>query len=240
MENIHCIALRTVRHSDSTSIVTAWSRERGRIAVAVNAGAGREARRRRALMMPLGMFEGIGHFKPGEDICRMSDVRLTPGATPVPSAMGAVVALFLADFLATVLRDCPADPLLSDFLFSEIASMGSLSETALANFHLMIIYRMGHFLGIEPDLSSYAPGRWFDMREARFTAAPPLHRQCLDPDRSRGVVLLSRLNRRNLSRVRLSRVDRNTLLDSILDYYALHHASLSSLASLPVVREIFT
>lgn len=240
LENIHCIALRTVRHSDSTSIVTAWSRERGRIAIAVNAGASREARRRRALMMPLGMFEGIGHFKPGEDICRMSDVRLTPGAAPVQSAVGSVVAMFLADFLATVLRDTPPDPAMSDFLFSEIGSMSSLPEAALANFHLMIIYRMGHFLGIEPDLSDYAPGRWFDMREARFTAAPPLHRQALDPDRARIVALLSRLRRRNLARVRLSRADRNTLLDHMLDYYALHHTSLSTLASLPIVREIFT
>ena len=228
-----------MRHSDTTSIVTAWSRERGRIAVAINAGGSREAKRRRALTMPLGMFEGIGHFKPGEDICRMSDVRLTPGALPPQGPVGSIMSMFLSDFLATALRDSPADPGLSDFLFSEITAMGTLSPAALANFHLMIIYRMGHFLGIEPDLSDYAPGRWFDMREARFTSAPPLHSQSLDPERARGVMLLSRLNRRNLAHVRLSHTDRNALLDSILDYYALHHAPLSSLASLPIVREIF-
>lgn len=239
MEALNCIALRTVRHSDSTSIVTAWSRQRGRIAVAISAGGSREAKRRRALTMPLGMFEGVGYFKAGEDICRMSDIRLTPGSIPPQGPVGSIVAMFLADFLATALRDSPADPRLSDFLFSEIAAMGSLPPAALANFHLMVIYRMGHFLGIEPDLTTYAPGRWFDMREARFTAAPPLHRQALDPERARGVMLLSRLNRRNLAHVHLCRADRAALLDSILDYYALHHASLSSLASLPIVREIF-
>ncbi len=239
MEALNCIALRTVRHSDATSIVTAWSRQRGRIAVAISAGAGREAQRRRALMMPLGLFEGIGHFKPGEDICRMSDVRLTPGSMSPQGAVGATVAMFLADFLASALRDSPPDPRLSDFLFPEIGAIGTLSPAALANFHLMVIYRLGHFLGIEPDLATYAPGRWFDMREARFTSAPPVHHQALDPERARGVVLLSRMNRRNLARVRLSRADRAALLDSVLEYYSIHHAPLSSLASLAIVREIF-
>lgn len=38
-QTIHAIALRTVRHSDSTSILTAWSAEAGRIAILMGTGA---------------------------------------------------------------------------------------------------------------------------------------------------------------------------------------------------------
>ena len=53
---LRCIALRTTKHSDRHSIVTAWSEQLGRVGLLVSAGNGREDRRRRALMMPLSLI----------------------------------------------------------------------------------------------------------------------------------------------------------------------------------------
>lgn len=77
---LHCIALRTVRHSDTKNIVSAWSRELGRVAFAFPAGSGREARRRRALTTPLALFEGQCELRPGREIHTIRDLRRSRAA----------------------------------------------------------------------------------------------------------------------------------------------------------------
>ena len=51
-QHLECIALRTVKVSDSKSLLSAWTRQLGRVSFSIPAGAGREARRRRALCSP--------------------------------------------------------------------------------------------------------------------------------------------------------------------------------------------
>ena len=63
-ESLHCLALRTVRHDDRTSILSAWTAECGRVGISMPAGTGREAQRRRALTMPLAIFEGVVVSRP--------------------------------------------------------------------------------------------------------------------------------------------------------------------------------
>ncbi|MDE5662357.1 MAG: recombination protein O N-terminal domain-containing protein, partial [Muribaculaceae bacterium] len=47
--HLDCIALRTTKVSDSKNLLSAWTRTHGRLTFSLPAGAGREARRRRAL-----------------------------------------------------------------------------------------------------------------------------------------------------------------------------------------------
>ncbi|MBP3537467.1 MAG: recombination protein O N-terminal domain-containing protein, partial [Muribaculaceae bacterium] len=70
---VHCIALRTVRLSDSRNLLSAWSREAGRITFAIPAGATREARRRKAMTSPLAFFEGIADIRDNRDIQTVRD-----------------------------------------------------------------------------------------------------------------------------------------------------------------------
>lgn len=240
LEIVHGIALRSVKYSDTASIVTVWSVELGRMAVSLPSGSSREARRRKALMMPLGAFEAVAHLKPGQEIARLSDVRQI---SPSPAASGnpakSAVAMFLSEFLYAVLKESAPDPNLGQFLINSIRELNEAQGTALANFHLMLLYRLGHFLGIEPDMGTYSPNAYFDLKEARFSTAAPLHAQFLTQEQSRAVRLLSRLNSRNLHLMRLSRDQRNQILDYMLQYYSLHHAPLTSPPSLEILRTIY-
>lgn len=239
-QTVRCLALRSVKYSDTASIATVWSRELGRLAVATPSGAGREARRRRAIMMPMGVFEAVATLRPQQEVARLSDLRpLAQSAAASGSPARSVVAMFLADFLTQALRECPPDALLSDFLFSQAELLGTVAGAALANFHLSFLYRLTRFLGIEPDMGSYAPGAYFDLKEARFTPTAPLHGLRLEPRQARIAWLLSRLTDRSLSLPRLSHNERNQALDTILQYYSIHFRPLSAIPSLPIVREIF-
>lgn len=239
LSSVTCIALRTVKYSDSASIATIWSREFGRMSVSIPSGRGREAQRRRALMMPMCAFEAIADIRPGRDISRIRDIRpIDAGQIMDPAA--AAIAIFLADFLYAALKDSGPDPALTDFLLESSAQLKKAKGNALANMHLSFLYKMSIFLGIEPDMGTYAPGKYFDMREARYVTTPPLHNHALDPARGKALRTLSRLNSRTLGLMRLNRTQRNEMLDLLLEYYTLHYARLNALPSLAVVRDLFS
>ncbi len=82
--NLHCLALRHVAVSDSRSLLSAWSRELGRITLAFPSATSREGRRRRALTPPMALFEGVAEVRPGREVLAMRD--LSPQAGSVATA----------------------------------------------------------------------------------------------------------------------------------------------------------
>lgn len=238
-QTLHCIALRTIKFNDRSSILTAWSAECGRISVLLPAGNGTEARRRRALTMPLGLFEGISDMRPGKEILSMRDVRASRAQVRLRSdPVKGLVALFIADVLGAVLRESQRDDALTAFLFDSACRLDSAAGNALANFHLCFLYKLGRFLGIEPDVSTWRENSVFDLTEGRFRPSAPSHARYLLPDKAKVIVTLSRMTWENAGSVSLNRNDRNEILDGILEYYSLHHTSLASLPSLGIVRDV--
>lgn len=239
-QQLHIIALRTVRHNDKSSILSAYSLEAGRVSFAIPAGAGREASRRRALLMPLGVVECVADIKPGREIHLMSDPRAELPlhglrGNPVKSAIG----VFMAEVLGMVLRDGPPDRILYEYIYRSVLMLDALPPAGISNFHLCFLYGLGRFIGIEPDVTDYRDGMVFDMIDGRFRMTPPLHRRFLDSSRARAVALLSRMTPANMHRFKMSRAERNELLDGILDYYSIHYTALNGLRSLDVLRELF-
>lgn len=236
---MHIIALRTVKYNDRHSILSAYSREMGRVSFLLPAGNGREASRRRALTMPLTPLECVASVRPDRDIHTMRDPRPlmvthTLHSDPVRSA----VALFLCEILQVVLRENQEDPALFAFLWEAVAKLDDPSLNP-ANFHLCFLSRLGRFIGIEPDADGWAPGRVFDMVEGIFRATPPMHAHYLRPTEAAVVARLSRMTWDNMSRFRFSRDERNEILDVILRYYTIHYTSMNSLRSLDVLRSLF-
>lgn len=238
--NIHCISLRTVKHSDSKNILSVWSRELGRVSMLVPAGPGREARRRRALSSPLSTFEGECDVRPGRDLLTVRDVRPMAGSMALnvqPSKNP--VAVFLAEALDLLLRRSERDDTLSDFLFGSLSVFASLEQAvAVANFHLVFLYRLAGPLGIAPDVTEWRRGYVFDMRDGVFRATAPSHADFLLPHEAEALVWLDRLHYRNMYRWRTDHSTRNEILDRILRYYAIHLAPLTALKSLEVLRAL--
>ncbi|MDE6277809.1 MAG: DNA repair protein RecO C-terminal domain-containing protein [Muribaculaceae bacterium] len=243
---LHCIALRTVRHSDTRAILTAWSAERGRVAIALPDGKGREAARRRALTMPLAMFEGVAQLRPAQDILQLRDLRPSPGS-PVAAAPGparTMLHLFLAEVLDHLLRESAPEPLLADYLFSSLRILGSLSHpTALANYHIVFLFRLARFLGVAPDMTVPAGSRpeqlIFDLRDARFRHSLPSHPLFYSGPEAKAVAILDIMNFQNMHRFHFSRDERSRILDAILEYYRIHLLPPGDLRSPDILRQLY-
>ncbi|MDE6100390.1 MAG: DNA repair protein RecO, partial [Paramuribaculum sp.] len=153
---------------------------------------------------------------------------------PVRSA----IALFVAEVLGCVLRDGPPDSMLWRFIADGIAVLDRLPPSRLANFHICFLSRLASVIGIFPDIGSYSDGMVFDMADGRFRMTPPLHPHFFSAAESRAVPMLGRLNYRTMHLWRLSRDQRQSILDGILEYYSIHYASLTGLKSLEVLRSL--
>ena len=248
MTTLTCIALRTVKYSDRASILSVYTAQRGRMSLAVPAGKGKSAARFRALTMPMAVFECQADVRPGREIATARDVRgivLPPSGSPV----AIVQALFLADLLGGLLREPQADaPLFACLLHaSESLAMaagpsgaGSRASLMLPNFHLAFMLRLQRFMGIEPDWSTYRRGSVFDMAAGVFRALPPPHPHYLPPAEAEAAFSLSRMTPANCHLFRLSRHDRNTILDRLLSYYRLHFPTLPAITSTDILRQLFS
>lgn len=234
---VTAVALRTVRHSDRSSILSLWTAEAARISVSVPADSGRGASRIRALTMPLSPIEAEVDIRPDRSIYRIRDVRpafVTTGISSDP--VKSITAIMLSDFLEITLRDQQPDRLMTEFIFDAIRCFDRLPRASALNFHIYFLLRLSRFLGIEPDWSE--PGSYFDLRDGRFRASAPLHDQFLNEESTCALRSFSRMNTRNLGCFRLTRSQRRDALHGLLLYYTLHCRPVLSLPSLAVISEL--
>ncbi len=240
-QTLHIIALRAVKHNEKTSILSALSLELGPVSLIQPAGNGREATRRRALLMPLGLAECVADIRPNRDIHPIGQVRpLAPLANMRLDPVKSTIALFLADVLSMILRDNQPDPKIWKFIHSAILTLDTIPGSATANFHIAFLVQIAALIGIYPDISSYSSGHLFDMLNGIFRSSAPNHRNFLDSDTSRNLHTILRMNFSNMHRFRFDRKNRAQTLELILQYYTLHHAPLTRLHSLPVLQALFS
>lgn len=239
-QHLHIVALRTVRHSDRSSVLTAYSLERGRVAFAVPAGAGREAARRRALLMPLSVVECVASSAPGRELMTMREPRaVSPAHLIHVDPKRAAVALFICDVLQAALREVQPDPALFAYVTGTAGALADAS-VGVANFSIAFLVGLARVLGIEPDYSSWRPGRVMDLLDGTFRPTAPLHAFRLSAAESSVAAMLGRMTFGNQSRFRFSRAERREVIDGILRYFSLHHARLTALRSPEVLTALFS
>lgn len=239
LTSIDCIALRTIKYNDRHNILTVYTCQHGRMSLLTSAGNSREANRRRAVTMPLSILECVVDLRNNREIPSIREIRVKrqlAGLHADPSKMA--MGMFLAEILGIVLSEGEEDRNLYTFLEESITRLSDMRQ-GVANFHLTFLFRLGYFLGIQPDMAGYRAGRVFDLVDAVFRDAPPVHGRYLEAADARSVALLSRMTWDNLHLFRFSREQRRQTLSAILEYYSLHYTSLSSLNSLDVLRRLF-
>ena len=238
-QTLHIITLRTIKYSDRKNILTAYTLENGRMAFAVSAGAGASASRMRALLMPLSVLECEAQVQPGREIHPLLQASpMTPLHGIHTHPIKASVALFIAEILSIMLREYPADAYLWQYISYSIKTLAELPTERIANFHICFLFGLAKMIGIAPDTTEYKEGMIFDMGNGMFRLSAPLNSRHVTAKDSAAVAILSRISYRTMHLWRMSREERQTLLDGILEYISIHYVSLSNLKSLDVVRSL--
>lgn len=239
-EKLLGIVLDITRHSDRHSIVTLFTRSRGRVSFLFPMGSGKSGRLRQARIQPMAIIEADVNFKGSAELQRLgsfapADVLTDVYFNPVKRMM----TLFLSEFLNRLLRATMPDPNIWDYVAGSIRLLDRMRE-GVSDFHIVFLSSLLPFAGIQPDSSDYEPGMVFDMQAGRFVDRIPPHSDYLSGDEARFAAILNRVTFSNVRALKLNGNLRNRILQNLLHYYAIHYPGTSNLKSLAVLHDVFT
>ncbi len=233
------IVLRAVRYADSRMIVDMLTANVGRVSFACGLSKTNRGKIKKQLFQPLTLLDIVFDYRPNVELQRIKDVRVARPFTSIPfDAYKLSIGLFLAEFLVYASKGEQDGNRLEEFTEKSLLWLDNAVE-GFANFHLVFMIHVSLFIGFYPNLDGYSDGAWFDLRDGSFTMTCPSHPDYLNPDDSRRILLLTRMNFDNMRLFRMSRDDRNRCLDVIMAYYRLHVPNFPVLRSLDVLRELF-
>ena len=238
-EKITGIVLNVRKYNDRNSVVTLYTRSRGRLSFISPVGSGKGGSARRAKLQPLAVVSTDLNFKPASELQRLGSVSLETVWTDIYfHPIKRIMSLFLSEFLDKLLIATMPDPYLFDFLIDSFQLLDGLKSN-IADFHIPLLVSLLSFSGIQPDVSEYKPGMVFDFNSGSFLWPEKSEGPSIEPSLAHHVKSIARINFSNIKRLRLTNANRRQILYGLLNYYSFHFPGLSALKSPEVLREIF-
>ena len=220
-------------------IVDMFTREVGRLSFIVPLSKTPKSRMKKQYFQPMTLLEIECDVRQRVQLQKLKDVRLLSAYASVPfSPEKLALSLFTAEFLYHALRSEQCNEPLFAYVCDAMRWLDAV-ETGFANFHLTFLMRLSRFLGFYPNLDDYVDGCVFDLRAATFSLQVPTHRDFLQPDDAQRIHTLMRMDFPTMRLYRLSRHDRNRIVDVLLYYYRLHIPQFPELKSLSVLQELW-
>lgn len=234
------VVLRTVKYGDSSMIVDIYTATRGLLSFMVRVPKSRKSGLKGVLFRPLSVLDLDFDYRQKASLQHVRDVRSAYTYVSLPyDPYKAAMALFLSEFLSRVLRHETANMALFTYIVYSLQWLDT-AERSYSNFHLVFIMRLTRFLGIYPNIEAYQKGDWFDILNACFVSAQPMHASYLAPQEAALIPLFIRMNYDTMRFLAMNRQQRNRYLEVLNDYYRLHVPEFPELKSLDVLKELFT
>jgi len=232
------IVLHSIKHTDSTTIVTVYTRQFGKVSYMVHGVNKKKAVCPAAFLQPLTIVEMEVYHTPGKNFQRLKEMRMEQPFTGIPyNPVKNSLALFLSEVLFRTLRQTEPDDNLYLFLENSILQL-DCSETGLSNFHLVFLLKLTRYLGFEPNQDE-AQAKYFDLMNGVFLKEKPLHAHFIQPEIVADYISILNADYSTMHNLAFTRARRADLLQSLVEYYQLHLPGFHGLHSLPVLQSLF-
>ena len=233
------IVLHSLKYGESKLIVEMFTREAGRLSVAVPVPKSSKSRWKKQYFQPMTLLTIETDLRQRMQLQKLTDARLSMPYASVPfSPEKLAITLFVAEFLYHGLRSEQRNELLFDYVSDSMQWLDAATQ-GYANFHLTFLMRLSRFLGFYPNLDDYSEGCVFDLRSGCFSTVVPVHRDFLPPAEARLIHQLMRMDFPTMHLFQLSHNDRNRITAVLLQYYQQHIPDFPELRSLGVLRELW-
>ena len=211
----------------------------GRASYLVSRARGKRTAVSKALFIPLSVLDMEVEHLNKRDLHRIKETRICfPINNICCDPIKNVLALFLSEVLFRVVKDTEPDQRLFDYLYESIHLL-EYADKGIANFHVVFLLGLLHYLGIFPNVETYREGTLFDMLNGEFTEQIPMHAHYLNQAESAFFYRLLRIGFENMSLYGFSRQDRVNIIHRILEYYRLHLPDFPEIKSLAVMQSLF-
>lgn len=232
------VVLRCLPYNDRYSIVHVYTESFGRVSYLFSRDRGKKTLLSKVLSMPFAVIDMEVVHLSNRDIHKVKECRLSfPESDVFFNPLKSSLALFLSEILYRIVKDTEPDRGMFDFLYKSV-QMLEYSDAGIANFHLVFLLQLLHYMGIFPNLENGC-NSYFDMQEGIFTSTIPLHKYYLGKEESQVFSRLLRMSYENMALYSFSRHDRVQIINRILEYYRLHLPEFPEIKSLSVLQALF-
>ncbi len=234
------IVLHTLKYNDTSNIIEMYTELFGRASFLVSVPRSRKSAVKSVLFQPMSIIEFEADFRPNSTLYRIKEAKSYYPFSSVPyDPYKSAIALFLAEFLCRAIREEAENRPLFAYLLHSVIWLDE-SDEGFANFHLVFLMRFSRFLGLYPNLDDCHEGDYFDMLNAGFVSTrPQLHSSFIEPDESKRLIALMRMNYETMHLFTMNRAERARCLVILNEYYRLHLPDFPVLKSLSVLQELF-
>lgn len=234
------IVLHSFKYGESKLIVELLTAQCGRVSCIMNVRTSPKSKLKRQYFSPLFILDAVLDLRRGSGLQRISEARLAFPFTSIPyEPHKSAISMFTAEFLRCATRVDQLDETAFGYIENSIRWLDGC-DGHYANFHLVFMMRMARFLGFYPDVGRHEAGSWFDMRACAFCRTAPLHHDKLVPEEADKVDLLLRMNFATMHLFKMTRAERNRMVEVILAFYRIHIPGFPELKSLAVLQELFS
>jgi DNA repair protein RecO (recombination protein O) len=219
LHKTHGIVFRFTKYGDSSIIVTIFTELFGLQTYIVNGVRSKSAKGKIALYQPLTLLDLVVYFKENANIKRIKEVRcLHQYQTLQTDIRKSSIAMFINEMLNKTVREEHHAQELFDFLRDSLIFLDD-QKSDFENFHLIFLIKLSRFLGFGAHDS-------FEVLGGRVTGKEE-------------EVILNKLMTADYSNVfTITNIQRRTLLEVLIRFYASHIDSLGEIRSIQVLKEV--
>ncbi len=233
------IVLNTIKYGDDKIIVNLLSEQKGRLSSIVSIPKSGKGKIKRQYFRPLSLLDVIIKVDGASKLHKIKETRLLKPLFSISSDPYKLsISIFIADFLNSLKRFDEGDKNLFSYIENSVLWLEA-AEKNFSNFHIVFLLHLTRFLGFYPNTDGFKDGSWFDLRDGSFTFKEPLHNDYLCPEEAKKINLILRMDFPSIGLFKLSRKERDQILDVILEYYRLHLSLSLKMKSLEVLKTLF-
>ena len=232
------IVLSSIKYSESSIITKIYTDEYGMLSFIVRGVRKRKARMSASFFQPFTLLNLDINYKPKSNLQNIKEIGLEQRTDSLHTDVRkSTIALFLAEVLHKSLEEEQQDKGLFEFLQLTISFLDSM-ETSFANFHLIFLIQLSKYLGFYPSQSQSNQQEYFNMESGVFEANPYTD-QFLNQELSDKLKELMRLSYIERGLLKLSSLQRRSLLSEMIRYYQLHLPGMGRISSQEVLESVF-
>lgn len=232
------IVLQHTRFSDTSIIVQALSKLHGRISLMVY-GVGGKNKNKIGFFHPLAILDVVYSYKADRGVQKLTEHKLSPPLLNCITDMRKSTMLtFLAEIINKCIREEIGDAEQFKFIETSIQILEQI-DNGTNLFHIAFLTRLSRYLGFAPNnidpLCLY-----FDIEQSEATITRPHHKHYVSTEFFLRIMEISALPYDQLGEVRISKSERDTMLDTIIKWYSFRISTMNSINSLEVLQDVFS
>ena len=233
------IVLHITKYNDEQLIADLLTENQGNLGMIVRISRSKRAAVRHTLFQPLAILDLEWEHRPKANLQRPKAVQVAWPLCSLPTAPYKLsIAMFVAEVLHHAIKQEPDSHTIFNYVLRSVQWL-DVCQSGFANFHLVFLLRLTHFLGFMPNVEDAREGDYFDLRASCFTAQQPSHADFLAPRDAALVPKLMRMRYDTMRFFHFNGAERSRLLEYINLYYRLHVPNFPELKSLAVLKDLF-